>query len=191
MNNTMIKAVVALLGLTNIAGALALGGTGPKINVNVNAKVAVGTCPRGNCPVTINAVGDKAVIDISKYAVTDLGTIVEAKDHVSISLPTQAGDMKIYSFIPTEGDLANKKIFVAFDNQQPRAGSRFAGLNLVKVHRRANGETDWTEAGQFAGADKVSEWQFEIRPNGDFVTIDPRSKKVVTFELGAGELRKS
>jgi hypothetical protein len=167
------------------AGSLCSGQT----TIDIKAKVAVATCLRGNCPVTINAVGDKVHIDLSKYKITDLGTLTAEKE-VTLDLPTVPGEMKIYSFTPSEGDLAGTKVHVAFDNQQARAGSRFSGLNIVKVHRHAEGEKEWTEAGSFSGKDQPSTWVFTAYPNGDFKTFSPEGKKEVTFELGAGELKK-
>jgi hypothetical protein len=186
MKRTIIQTMGAVLGLVLSSSIFAVGGT----TVDVRAKVGVVTCLRGNCSQVINAIGEKKVLDTSKLQVTDLGTFSERKEGVELSLPTRVGQMEVYSFTPTLGDNANKKIIVAFDNQAPRVGSLYGGKELVKVYRNVEGEKEWMEAGAFNGKPIPAKWGFDVEPNGDFITFSPMTERVMTFELGAAGVTK-
>lgn len=205
--------VVAIIALASISGLVFCASTGgasspasgtstpasgtsgavEQVNVDVTALIQVSTCTGKNatCPVTgtINAIGETAIIDVSKFNVEDLGAI-ETEKKVTIDLPVKKNGMTVVSFTPTKGELAGKKIFLAFDYIDPRLGSRFVGQNVIKIYRRLEDEKadQWIEVGNLRGKDTRATWEFTAKPEGTLVTFSPLNKKTVEFVLGTRKI---
>jgi hypothetical protein len=91
------------------------------------------------CSPVMNAVGDRANIDINNLSLNDLGTIRTTQTK-QITLPSKSAKQTAYSFTPTSGESANKKIYVVFDNVAQPVGTRFAGKTVIKIYRKLQGQ---------------------------------------------------
>lgn len=188
MNNKQIFYMALLTGMglsSSLAGVLDL-------NLYVTAKVGVTTCvgPHSSCGTTINAVGEKMIIDVSKEEVTSLGK-VDKEITKFLDMPAKQGIMKIYSFTPTQAELASKLIYVTFDNIVPRAGSLAAlKKNTIKVYRRTQDEPNdqWVEVSEIATDQPVDKLPFSIEPSGVWSIYDNIAKKTIAIDLGKKDI---
>lgn len=163
-----------------------------ELTANITAKVGVTTCvgAQASCGTTINAVGENVTIDVSKYEVTSLGK-VDQEIIKSLDMPIKQGTMKIYSFTPTQGELANKLIYVVFDNIAPRAGSLAAlKKNTIKVYRRTQDEPNnqWVEVSEITTNQPVDKLPFSIEPSGVWSVYDNIAKKTIAIDLGKKDI---
>lgn len=162
---------------------------------NIDATVTVSTCTGANatCPVTIqkgkvNAIGESIYIDLTKEPITSLipkGQKSIEKDQTQLlDLPAKDG-VKIYSFVPSEGELANQIIYFALDDVNTGRG-RLAGKAYIRILRQLKGDKpdQWLEAGEVLASKRPAQWLFTIKPDGTLITYEGTDKKEVYFGLG-------
>lgn len=134
-----------------------------------------------------NSFKDRVDWKMENYESTELGKINDPHK-ISLRYPS-VGKMKHFSFIPTEGDMKNKKIellFVSFSihgktnnitvpepvkNQLAQLKKNKSPFkNMVKVYRKLEGESQWLEFGELYTSTnpdaKKLEVSFMILPNG-------------------------
>ena len=181
-----------------------LAAIGTDVNVDIKAIIGVSTCTGGNatCNVNqtlLNAVGDPFIVKPTAKEATPLGTISSEKI-VELALPSNVDGYTLFSFSPSEGDLAGKTVYLALRlSAKGRIGTRFPGFYPVELFRLVEGqnpEKDWLRAGQFrvegtqgaqAVGKGVSGLSFTFKPNGDASVTGPEKGKI-TFNLGLEKL---
>ena len=147
--------------------------------IDVKIQIGVATCTGGGnqCNVTINAVGDVVTFDIAGYPVKDLGEL-KADQLITLDLPQQLRGAKVFSFIPTSGDLSGTEIYLLIQNVRQRVGTRRANKTVFKLSRQLMGAQpdQWIELGDIE-IDKrktLKNWPFIVSPNGTFISFDTR-----------------
>lgn len=162
---------------------------------NIDATLVVTTCTgaNANCPVTIqkgkiNAIGEAVYIDLGKEPVTSLipkgQKVIENEQTALLDLPAK-GKVKIYSFVPSEGELAGQLIYVALDDVETGRG-RLAGKTFIRILRQLKGDKpdQWLEAGMLVGPNRPSKWLFTLKPDGTLVTFAGKDKTEIEFGTG-------
>ncbi len=185
-------------------GALALGFGGGlncgiiDVTVDVDVEVYVQDCLGAHSTCSIvrggrtNAIGDVSIIDIRHEPITPLMPVKKEGERIELDLP-KVGELKVYSFVPTEGELAGTRVYVALNNILQRG--RLAGQTFIRVLRQLEGEKpdQWIEAGAFilkgAKAQALKKMSFFASPNGTFVLKDYKGVDKVVFYLGDKILR--
>ena len=188
----------ALLPLT-----MSLSGTCIGVCITINIKSASVSCigsGSANCSATVNAIGEREVIDVSQYKVTDFGVIDKPKE-VLFDLPAvrtaynEPVKPLIYSFTPTQGELAGTKIYVAISDIIPKLGSRYQGRDVYHFFRLLEGQkpNQWIDAGNLNfildGTNPNSipkQWGALIQPDGTWTIsyTDAAGEQTVNFAFG-------
>lgn len=135
----------------------------------------------------LNSFKDRVDWTMQNYESTELGAI-NNPHKINVRYPS-VGKMRHFSFIPTEGNMKNKKIellFVSFSihgktnnitvpeavkNQLAQLKTNKSPFkNIVKVYRKLEGESQWLEFGELYTSTnpdaKKLEVSFNILPNG-------------------------
>lgn len=167
------------------------------LDVDLKLQLGVTTCTGGgsNCSVTINAMGDTIELDVTKLPVKELGTISQDKV-IKLALPQEENERVVYSYIPSEGELSGKKIYLTLENRPQAPGTRLAGKTVIKLYRQIEGDkvTQWIDVGEITSQAKeglpVNELPFMFKAGGNIETENPSKKapdgsfEKVTFVLG-------
>ncbi len=192
--NFGLSVVLASIYLTGYAYADAAPAL-ESVTVNLDLDIVAVVCgPHASCPINItkgktNAIGDTVIIDVRKLPKTSLipegKTAIEEEQFQWLPLPPKGG-IKVYSFIPSEGELADKTIYLAFDDVVSRPGSRLGGKTFIRILRQVEGDAPdkWLEAGELEGFSRPTKWPFTLMPDGTLVTIYGKDKRRVEFKLG-------
>ena len=189
MNKVLLTLLVTLAGgYTYTVGAGSVSTTTVKVGLGFNN--CIGKMANCNTTVSVNAVGEVADIDRTKN-LTKFGKITEDTQK-TLEIPTQSGIIKIYSFTPSEGEMAGKELFLALDNVPPVLGSIYSGQKVVKLYAQNQDQkrTEWTTVGNFRWKDALESNSFEvtITPNGTIMATDPVRNEEVTLPLGRRKL---
>ena len=136
----LLLSALALAGWCMIAQAG--GGLGGNVVVTVHSQIesCVGTTVTCSPVMKLNAVADTALLGLSKKPVTDLGTLTN--ENLSLELPKKVGDSRVYSFKPSQGELANQTVYLAFVNEE---NARYRGQIYITMVRKVHGqkEAEW------------------------------------------------
>ena len=152
------------------------------VEVNVIQKTAIANCTGGNniCNVTLGGVGEVVTLDISGKPIQDLGTFTK-EQLINLEIPTVPDTYKIYSFQPSKGALANKKITLLLQNVMQKPGSRLSGNTVFKLSRQVEGDkpTQWMWVADFivGKAVKPTALPFIVKPEGIFISFDTARAK--------------
>lgn len=172
--------------------------------------VAVSTCTgkNSNCSITINAIGDVVDVDVNDSLIVEFGKVT--LDSVkNLSLPEIPGIHRIYSFIPSEGELAGTEIYLLVQNEEQRIGTRRAEKTVFTLSRLLADDksTDWIKVGDIAvkKSDTLKVMPFLFEKDGTINTFEvkeplegvkkldtdkplPEGIEKVSFHLGAKDL---
>jgi len=147
---------------------------------------AVQTCVGGErieCSQVVNAIGDAVQIPLK---ILNAQQIDLSKARQQLGLPIIPGTRAAYSFISAQGELAGKMVYVLFDNEVQRPGTKDFGKLVVTVNRHVKGvdpADQWFEVGRIV-IEKL-EWPFNVQQDGTFTTQDSQ------FLLGTKTVSKS
>lgn len=193
--NKLLYSIITFAALCSTGQGFAggLGGTNITVRAGLSLANCIGNSPNCSSNVTLNAVGENEIIDVKKYKVTSFGDIKD-DTKVDLEIPVEKNTQKIYSFKPTQGELAGKMIYLAFDNIPPRLGSIASGKVAVKMYSQNESQkaNEWTDVGnmtfdQAAAGEKLTQ-PFTIKPDGTLVSYDPKRKVTVEYPLGKSKL---
>lgn len=164
-----------------------IGGT--KIDVKAIISVVSCTGPHATCPITstINAPAFTCCGNPTEQKVNALGSITTDLQ-ANLVVPQKAGERSLYSFAPSEGELAGKTIYIGLERQPKRPGTRHADVNRVEVYRHVTGESlEWKRVGILSSKTELpSTISFTFKADGDATT---EANPNVTFDLGDVKLQ--
>lgn len=147
------------------------------LTLNYSSKTAIANCTGGNniCNVTLGAVGETVTLDVTGKPKTDLGTII--KDQViNLDLPKTPDAFKVFTFQPSTGDLAKKKITLLLQNVMQKPGSRLFGNTVFKLSRQVEGDkpTQWIWVADFImnKEEQPTTFPFIVKADGTFISFD-------------------
>ncbi len=146
-------------------------------DLKLDMRVAIQTCaggvkggPKTKCRQVINAIGDKVNIPLSQLKIQSLDL---SQPDQALALPVTAGTRTAYSFVPSQGELAGKTVYLVFDNVAQRAGTKDFGKMVIKMYRNVKDvdqEGAWTEVGNLNFGNL--NMPFSVKPDGTFLTQD-------------------
>ncbi len=186
-----MKYINALLGLVLVAPTLFADDDYSVFSFTYKTASQTCTGAGSTCSIVMNALGEEITLDVAALPVKKLGII--AKDTpLLLPLPLEEGTQKIYSYIPSEGELANTAIYLAFDNKKPRPGTRLGSKKVITWYRQLEGDAPnkWIDVGEISVSTSEKfpkEYPVVIKKNGNILTksIDEKGQsKDVLFVLG-------
>ncbi|MBA3751228.1 hypothetical protein H0X06_00285 [Candidatus Dependentiae bacterium] len=175
----------------SVKGAATAGGN---IKSEISPKTAVATCTQrdSKCAATVNAIGDVVTLDVSSMQAKDLG-IIQDENKVTLELPKEKNEKKLYSLTPTTGESKDKKIFVLFDNKEQPTGTRLHGQTVIMAYRQFEGEksNQWVEVGRISSNVALDTAEVTLMPDGVAKVANPmKPAESILFNVGKKDFTK-
>jgi hypothetical protein len=146
------------------------------IQANFIVKTGVLNCTgsaEGNtkiqCNQVINAIGQS--VDLPPAVLKDAQHINLATIEQTLEIPVTPGRKKVYKFIPQQGELTGKTVYIAFENVVKKPGEKDFGTLVIKMYRYVqdiDAPGKWTEFGNL----KIPTiaWRFSVSPDAIFTS---------------------